>query len=580
VSTLTQRVSRGRLEVAYRQEVERLIAVGAVQKIWSRQPSLWKQDTDHARVIRNRLGWISVLDEMREKQPSLCELGQETYQAGLRDIVLLGMGGSSLAAEVFSQAFFGAADGRRFFVLDSTDPESILAVKRTIDLRQTLFIVASKSGKTRETLSQFLYFHHLAQAAGIKPPGKHFIAITDSGSYLAQLAGEYSFRRAFLNAADVGGRYSALSYFGLVPAVLWGVDATAVLDAAVEMRAACGPAAPAQTNPALELGALLGVGARNATDKLMLFSTPRLASFCNWIEQLVAESTGKEGRGVVPVAGAPLLSLDALGEGCVVAALSLQGEDESELDGCVAPLKLRDVPVVEIRLQRDVELGGEFFKWEAATAVAGAVLGINPFDEPDVQESKDATGRILEQFQATGEMPVGAPRLAEDGIELYAEGEVRHTISTLRLSEALRTFLAQRRPGDYLALLAYVDRNESYARQLEALRSSLGERLRLPVLLGYGPRYLHSIGQLFKGGPTTGLFLIITATKSEDLAIPGAKYSFGQLQLAQALGDLESLGRRGKPTLRLHLAQGAEAGLRELRRMMDQALASSRAAGR
>ncbi len=574
----TQRVSPGRLGDAYRQELDRLIGARAIEQIWSKQASLWKADPDHARVITERLGWIGVPEVMRGEAAGLAGLAGEICQAGLRDIVLLGMGGSSLAAEVFSLTFPAPADGRRFYVLDSTDPASILRVARAVQLRQTLFIVASKSGKTIETLSQFFCFHHRMNAAGMRPPGQNFIAITDPGTYLAQLASEYSFRRTFLNPADIGGRYSALSYFGLVPAALWGVDVGAVLDAAIEMRAACGPASPAANNPALELGALLGAGATRGADKLILLSTPGLVPLGNWIEQLVAESTGKEGKGIVPVAGGVAPSPEILAEGCIVAALRLEGEDASALDALVEPLKTRGVPVVESCLGGPVGLGGEFFKWEAATAVAGAVLGIDPFDEPNVQESKENTARILEQFQSSGQIPAGTPRLVEAGIELYAEGAVRRNISTIRLSEALRTFLAGRQPDDYLVLLAYVDRQPANAARLEALRAMLGERLRLHVLLGYGPRYMHSIGQLYKGGPPAGMFLMITAAPTEDVAIPGAKYSFGQLELAQALGDLESLARREKPALRLHLARGPESGLAELQKAMTQALAVSRPA--
>jgi glucose-6-phosphate isomerase len=574
----TQQVSPGRLEAAYRRELERLIAAGAIEKIWTKQPGLWKSDPDHARIITNRLGWIGVLETMRNDIASLAEFVQETRRAKLTDIVLLGMGGSSLAPEVFSLTFPRSTDGRRFFVLDSTAPAAILAVEHAVDLRNTLFIVASKSGKTIETLSQFFYFHHRLYVAGIRPQGPSFIAITDAGSYLAQLAREYSFRRTFLNPADIGGRYSALSYFGLVPAALWGVDVRAVVDAAVEMREACGPGAPAENNPALALGALMGAGALQGADKLILLATPSLVPLGNWIEQLVAESTGKEGKGIVPVAGGAIPTLETLVEGCVVVALRMEGEDATALDGAVASFKPRDVPLVEVRLAGPVDLGGEFFKWEVATAVAGAVLGIDPFDEPNVQESKDNTARILEKFQSNGQMPLGTPRLTESGIELYSEGPLRHLISTVRLSEALRTFLQQRKPGDYLAVLAYVERNAATSHQLDPLRAKLNERLRLPVLLGYGPRYMHSIGQLYKGGPPTGMFLMITAANADDPLIPGAKYTFGQLQMAQALGDLESLVRRGKPALRLHLARGVGSGLAELRKVMDQALAATRPA--
>ena len=578
VTLPTQHVSPGRLEAACRQEFGRLVAASAIEKIWAKQPGLWKPDPDHARIITNRLGWIGVLETMRNEAAALGEFARQIQMAELNDVVLLGMGGSSLAPEVFSLTFPRPANSRRFFVLDSTDPASVLTVEKAVDLRHTLFIVASKSGKTLETLSQFSYFHHRLYLSGIRPQGPSFVAITDHGSYLARLARENRFRHTFLNPGDIGGRYSALSYFGLVPALLWGVDIPAVLDGAMEVRTACEPGAPAETNPALALGALLGAAALHGADKLFLLATPSLVSLGNWIEQLIAESTGKEGKGIVPVAGGGIPTPQTLAEGCLVAALRMEGEDATAFDAAVQSLKSSGMPMVEVRLNAPVELGGEFFKWEVATALAGAVLGIDPFDEPNVQESKDNTARILEEFQSKGKMPLGTPRLTESGIELYAEGPMHTSISALRLSEALRTFLAQRRPGDYLALLAYVERNVGNGRQLDALRAKLNERLNLPVLLGYGPRYMHSIGQLYKGGPATGMFLVITSAKAEDAAIPAAKYTFGQLQMAQALGDLQSLLQRGKSALRLHLARGAGAGLGELLRATDQALATSRPA--
>ena len=442
-------------------------------------------------------------------------------------------------------------------------------------------MVASKSGKTIETLSQFFYFQsRLQQAGGVRPPGQNFIAITDAGSYLDGLATEQNFLHIFRNPADIGGRYSALSYFGLVPAALWGVDLAAVLDSAIAMRAACGPQASAAGNPALELGALMGAAAGQKHDKLVLLSTPRLTPLGNWIEQLVAESTGKEGKGMVPVAGGASPPVEVLAQGCVTVALELEGEKDAALEAKIAKgaRSERGAPVVEIRMAGPVALGAEFFKWEAATAVAGAALGIDPFDEPNVQESKDNTARILEEFQSSGKMPLGTPRLTESGVALYADGAVRNSISTLHLGDALRSFFAERKPDDYLALLAYVERDAANGAELDALRALLSERLRLPVLLGYGPRYMHSIGQLYKGGPPSGLFLVITSEKSADVPIPGAKYTFGQLEMAQALGDLQSLAGRHKPALRLHLTQGAPAGLAQLRKVVEQALAASRPA--
>lgn len=572
-----QTISPGYLADVYQEESNRLRAGEALQKMWARRPGLWKDDSEHARIITNRLGWIDVLDSMRAEASTLQDLARDVKESGVRDIVLLGMGGSSLAPEVFS-LIFPAPSGGRFFVLDSTDPTAIQQVERTIDLSHSLFIVASKSGKTIETLSQFFYFHHRLNQAGIRSVGRSFLAITDGGSYLDHLADEYNFRLTFRNPPDIGGRYSALSYFGLVPAALWGVDIAAVLDTAIDMRAVCGPEGEADGNPALQLGSLLGAAARRGDDKLFLLSSPKLTPLGNWIEQLIAESTGKEERGIVPVAGGVAPPIDVLARGCVTAALLLEGDDQTALVPILRELKQRGAPFVEIRLNAPAQLGAEFFKWETATALAGASLSIDPFDEPNVQESKDNTARILEVFESSGEMPLGSPRLVESGIELYADGAVRGSISTLQLAAALRTFISERRPDDYVAILAYVARDAVNGAELDALRASLGEALKLPVLLGYGPRYMHSIGQLYKGGPASGMFLMITSEKPEDLPIPGAKYTFGQLEMAQALGDLQSLGRLGKPALRLHLIEGAPAGLSSLRRAIEQAFSALRSA--
>jgi glucose-6-phosphate isomerase len=572
-----QRISPGYLADAYHEELNRLRAGEAIQKMWARQPGLWKDDPEHARIITNRLGWITVLDSMSAEAPALQDLAREITGSGVNDVVLLGMGGSSLAAEVFSETF-PAPPGRRFFVLDSTDPVAIQHVEHSIDPAHCLFVVASKSGKTIETLSQFFYCHYRLNQAGIRPVDRSFLAITDRGSYLDHLADEYDFRLTFRNPPDIGGRYSALSYFGLVPAALWGVDIAAVLENALEMRAACGPEGEGDDNPALQLGSLLGAATRRGDDRLVLLSTPKLTALGDWMEQLIAESTGKEKRGIIPIARGAALPLDLLARGCVIAALLLDGDDETILGPMVQELKQRGAPVVEIRMNAPAQLGGEFFKWETAASLVGASLSIDPFDEPNVQESKDNTARIVEVFESSGEMAVGSPRLAESGIELYAEGDVRGSISTLQLSAALRTFFSESRPDDYVAILAYVARDAVNDAELNALRAALAERLNLLVLLGYGPRYLHSIGQLYKGGPESGMFLLITSEKAEDLPIPGAKYTFGQLEMAQALGDLQSIGRLGKPALRLHLLDGAPSGLLTLRRTVDQVFSASRSA--
>jgi len=573
VSLPEQAVTAGRIEKSYQAQFSQFKQSQAISKVWARQPELWKRDADHARVIGNRLGWIPVLDTMRAQALAIEEFAHGVTAAGLRDLVLLGMGGSSLAPEVFSLIFPPVGDGRKFFVLDSTDPGAVLDVEHSIELRHSLFISASKSGTTIETLSQTMHFRTRLEQSGAGPAGPHFIAITDSGSYLDQLGTEYNFRQTFLNPSDIGGRYSALSLFGLVPAALWGVDIRGVLDSAIAMRDACGPQASADSNPAIALGTLLGVSALEGADKLILLTTPRLVPLGNWIEQLIAESTGKEGKGIVPVAGGVAPPMDVMAEGCVIAALKLEGENSAALDATVGALRARGVPLVEIRLKKETDLGAEFFKWELATALAGSVLQIDPFDEPNVAESKSNTSRILSEFQSTQTLPIGKPLLTEGGLEAYGEGASRRSPVPPRMNDLLREFLADRVPGEYLAVLAYLPRNAETQGQLNSLRGLLGDRLKVPVLLGFGPRYMHSIGQLYKGGPSTGRFLFITSAKKRDVSIPGAKYTFGQLEMAQALGDIESLGRRGRPVLRLHLVEGEQAGLPAIWRAVEQALA-------
>jgi hypothetical protein len=322
----------------------------------------------------------------------------------------------------------------------------------------------------------------------------------------------------------------------------------------------------------LRLAALLGAGALQGCDKLFLLSPRKIEPLGNWIEQLVAESTGKEGRGIVPIVAGPDAPLELLEQGAVTVALTLDGYDDAAVSRTMAALEDRGAPMAEIRMAAATDLGAEFFRWEVATVLAGVALSIDPFDEPNVQESKDATGRLLREFESTGKMPPGSLVLAESGIELFTETVAPNAVQALQISGALRSFLAGRRKGDYLALLAYVARDAENAAELEALRLRLAQHLQMPVLLGYGPRYLHSIGQLYKGGPASGLFVIITSSKAEELPIPGARYTFAQLQMAQALGDMQCLSQRKRPAVRLHLAQGARAGLAALRSICEQTL--------
>lgn len=566
----SQKIHAGRLEGDWKKEIARLGVIHAIERIFAKDASLWKSDEAVQRSIRHRLAWCDSLEPMHRESAALAQFAKETIESGIHDVVLLGMGGSSLAPEVISLVFPAPA-GRRFFVLDSTDPASVRRIERLVSLPQTLFIVASKSGKTIETLSQFRYFQSALAHAGVKLPGRNVVAITDPGSFLEQQAKEHDFRKTFLNDADIGGRFSALSFFGLVPAALWDVDTAAMISTAASLKAASSPTVAPESNDPLTLGALMAVAAQRGLNKMHLFATPSLASLGNWIEQLVAESTGKEGKGVVPIAGQTPGPASLFADGLAV-FLSLAGEESKELDSLAFAMRDEEIPVVKILLDGRKDLGAEFFRWELATAVAGATLEINPFDEPNVQESKDITGRILDQFRQTRMMPSSIPRLAEGEIGLFAEGPARNRIFTRKIAAALRTFFGDRQPGDYLAILAYIDRDDENVRRLEALRVKLRDRLKLPVLLGFGPRFLHSIGQLYKGGPAQGMFLQLTCGDSDEVLIPGADYSFSQLKMAQALGDLEALVKRDKPVLRLHLKDGPTSGLVALQAKVEEAL--------
>jgi glucose-6-phosphate isomerase len=538
-------------------EVERasrsLGEADAVRRIWAHDASLWGQDALAERNITSRLGWLTVVETMQERVEGLRAFADEVRSAGFRRAVLLGMGGSSLAPDVLRQTFGAARGYLDLDVLDTTDPATLAHLERSLDLDQTLFLVASKSGTTLETLSHLAYFW-----AKTNGRGDQFVAITDGGTPLEALARERGFRRVFVNPADIGGRYSALSYFGLVPGALLGLDLTALLDRAARMAEACRPTgdgARATGGPGLQLGAILGAAAVAGRDKLTLVLPDTIASFGDWVEQLIAESTGKQGKGIVPVVGEPLGAPEVYGDDRLFVALTLEGATPDERLGA---LQQAGQPVVTIPLRDTLDLGGEFFRWEFATAVAGVVLGINPFDEPNVQESKDNTNRVLEEFQRLGRLPEPESAARSNGLAVLGDAEAQS------VEDALASFLDAARPGDYLALLAYLPYRESVRAALHDLRLRLRDRLRVATTLGFGPRYLHSTGQLHKGGPQTGLFLQFTGDDPEDVPIPGQPYTFGILKRAQALGDLQALQARGRPVRGIRLQGDLEAGLRHL----------------
>ena len=529
----------GALEGPVTAQLKQLEAGAVVRRLQEKDASLWSSDASAQNEIQERLGWLQVADHMQARIPELLALKQELVSEGFTQAVLMGMGGSSLAPEVFRQTF-GAVNGALdVHVLDTTDPAAILAVREQLDLAKTVFVVASKSGTTLETLSHFRYFW---QESGGN--GRQFFAITDPGSQLAGEAQAKQFRRTFLNPADIGGRYSALSYFGLVPAALGGVDLNGLLDRAATMEQGCAPSVPVGENPGAWLGAVFAESAKAGRDKITILAPKPLASFGIWAEQLIAESTGKDGKGLVPVADEPLGAPDVYGKDRLFVRLTLPGDDPEAAR--LEALSQAGHPVVTLKLRDPLGIGAEFFRWEYAIAVAGAILKIDVFNQPNVQEAKDATRTVLDKIGAGSGKPL--PWSPEQGNGIEAE---------------VHALLDQVKPGDYVAILAYIAPTPEHDRTLTAIRVAIRDRYRVAATVGYGPRYLHSTGQLHKGGPNTGVFLQLVGDDRRDLPIPGASYTFGVLKHAQALGDLQALRRHHRRVASV-LIHDVEQGLNEV----------------
>ena len=516
------------------EELEGLRDLDAIGRIWRGDHTLWKPSPDE---ITNRLGWLSLPGEMRSEAPALAGFSDEAQRNGYAHVVLLGMGGSSLGPEMLRQAF-GSTPGRpELIVLDSTVPGWVRAVADRIDPSRTLFLVSSKSGTTIEPNVLYSYFRDVVDGAvGRDGAGANFAAVTDPGTALEELGSREGFRQVFHGNPEVGGRYSILSNFGLVPAALTGIDVERMLDRAAGMREACLGADPGG-NPGAALGAAIGRLALEGRDKLTIFASPSIAGFGLWVEQLVAESLGKEGRGVVPVAGESPLGPDAYGVDRLFVHLRLEGEDNSSVDEALELLCRSGHPVVRLDLDDLYDLAAEVFRWEFAIAIAGAVLEVNPFDQPNVQAAKDMTDSVLAEFEGSGSLP-DAPQ-------------------TMPAAELLSLI----RPGDYVAIMAYAHQAPELDAAVDDLRRALMTRFGVATTMGYGPRFLHSTGQLHKGGPHSGLFLQLVEDVGEDVEIPGQPYSFGVLAAAQALGDLRALEASGRRVSRLDSDEGCAAAV-------------------
>jgi len=515
--------------------------------LWQRDVSVWSSDAAVQGKIANRLGWMASPMLMADSLERLTAFAASVRQSGITDVVLLGMGGSSLAPEVL-RAVLGVAPGSpRFHMLDSTDPAAVRAVDTPPST--TLYLLASKSGGTIEPNVLAAHFRRRLEQAGIARWADHFVAITDDGTDLARRARAESFRDVFINPSDIGGRYSALSFFGMVPAALMGIDIGALVGWGLAMLAATEPGfGDAMSNPATALGIAMGAGAAAGRDKLTLVVPPALEPFGLWVEQLIAESTGKNGTGIVPIAGEPAAEPDVYGRDRLF--VRLRAPFAGALPPAAGTLGATRAPIVDLDWPEPAALGAEFVRWEFATAVAGALIHINPFDEPNVQQAKDATKAILAQYQSKGSLaPTGPGAKAVGGIALTASSAAERYLEG-KGPEALLTLL---RDGDYFVLLAYLGFDPAIAGALQKLRRAVRDRAHVATMFGYGPRYLHSTGQLHKGGPNTGVFLLITAPPREDVAIPDQPFSFGTLELAQALGDFQSLNATARRAVHAHL---------------------------
>jgi glucose-6-phosphate isomerase len=535
-------------------------AARAAAGLWKGDPAVWSGDEGTQKEIADRLGWMSSPLLMADSIERLHTFAGSIKRNGFNDVVLLGMGGSSLAPEVL-RAVVGVAPGwPRLHMLDSTDPAAVRAVATSEE--RTLYLLASKSGTTIEPNSLAAHFRQRLQDAGVPRWSDHFVAITDPGTELERRARAEHFRDLFINPADIGGRYSAISFFGMVPAVLMGQDVGAIVGWSLAMLAASEPDGTGPlSNPAVALGLVMGACARTGRDKLTLIAPPELDAFGLWIEQLIAESTGKRGRGIVPIAGERLGRPDVYGADRVFVRMRMPlASDEEQRDGQVDALRSSGAPVVDIELPEPKALGAEFMRWEIATAIAGALLEINPFDQPNVQQAKDATNSLLREFRSKGRLPVAAPDKAVGSMALTLTSAARSAIPAGRADSVL-TLL---KPGDYFALLAYVGPDPALAEELQRFRDEVRDRARVATMFGYGPRYLHSTGQLHKGGPASGVFVLISATPAQDVAIPGESFSFGTLEQAQATGDFASLDAAGRRAVHAHLPSQDPALLRTL----------------
>lgn len=547
-----------------------------IRRLWAKDAALWHSDAAHQKVIRNALGWLNVAEDQLEAITRIKGAAESIRKAGFKHALLLGMGGSSLCPEVCAMTWGRLSGYPELLVLDSTVPAQVRRFEKKVDLAKTLCIVSSKSGSTTEPIVFYQYFYDRMREVKGNKAGDNFIAITDPGSLLENLARESGFRDILPGVPEIGGRYSALSNFGIIPAAIMGIDVEHLLYRAERMRHSCDSCVPPTDNPGMVLGVTIGELAKQGRDKLTFITSPAISNLGAWLEQLLAESTGKEGKGIIPVDDEPVGSPDVYGSDRLFAYIRYTAKPDAGQDEKVTALEKAGHPVVRIEFTEFDNLGEEFFRWEIATAVAGALIGINAFDQPNVQESKDFTKAYLEEYKKNGRLPQPNAFLdGNGGIRVYcdeANARALATAGTSSLDSALAAHLGRVKAGDYVAFNAYLERNDATYQALQGMRLSVRDKKRVATTLGYGPRFLHSTGQLHKGGPNSGVFIQVTADDAEDLKIPDEPFTFGILKDAQALGDFRCLSQRSRRAIRVHLGADVDAGLKKLQQAIQKAL--------
>ncbi len=560
------------LSAAVNANLEEWKAGNKVQRLWQKDASLWTS-TDEA----SWLGWLEITAQQIASVGNFQRLAEEIKQAGFTDVLLLGMGGSSLCPEVLEKTYGSGSGYPKLHVLDSTDPAQVKSFDSQINPAKTIFIVSSKSGSTLEpNIFKQYFFERTKQTVGAHKAGSHFIAITDPGSKMEQVAKADGFRHIFYGLPSIGGRYSALSDFGLVPASLIGLDLKKFLDRTAAMVEACKNPQPTN-NPGVLLGAILGTAATKDRDKVTIITSPGISDLGAWLEQLLAESTGKQGHGIIPVDREALGAPSVYGNDRVFAYLRLEGSPDAAQDAKVAAIENAGQPVIRIAVTDTYDLGQEFFRWEIATAVAGSIIGINAFNQPDVEASKIVTRELTSAYEKTGSLPAEGPVLEESGAKLFTDPKNAEALAKAAggdpsLAGYLRAHLNRIKVGDYFALLAYIQMNDEHESKLQEIRHELRDKKRIATCLGFGPRFLHSTGQAYKGGPNSGVFLQITCDDAVDVQVPEQKYTFGIVKAAQARGDFQVLAQRDRRALRAHLGKDLKAGLAKLQAAIHQAL--------